>query len=120
MSYVDPNYKTKKDFITAVKAGRQHTTYNPLGSVPHNSERFRYNRGATLSPTAQVVCFREGCERCCGECEVMGGTLPVCPFCDRIFQGLKDHIKTKHLERYQEWLDSGCAPYWQWFNGKLK
>jgi len=34
MSYVDPNYKTKKDFIAAVKAGKAHTTYNPSGMFP--------------------------------------------------------------------------------------
>ena len=34
MSYVNPNYKSKKDFITAVKAGKQHETYNPSGMFP--------------------------------------------------------------------------------------
>ncbi len=34
MSYVDPNYKTKKDFIAAVKAGKVHHTYNPSGMFP--------------------------------------------------------------------------------------
>lgn len=34
MAYVDPNYKTKKEFITAVKAGKLHTTYNPSGMFP--------------------------------------------------------------------------------------
>lgn len=34
MSYVDPNYKTKKDFIAAVKAGTEHHTYNPSGMFP--------------------------------------------------------------------------------------
>jgi hypothetical protein len=34
MSYVDPNYKTKKDFIAAVKAGKLHYTYNPSGMFP--------------------------------------------------------------------------------------
>jgi hypothetical protein len=28
MAYVSPNYKTKKDFIAAVKAGVKHKTYN--------------------------------------------------------------------------------------------
>jgi len=31
MSYVNPNYKSKKDFIFAVKSGKQHSTYNPSG-----------------------------------------------------------------------------------------
>jgi hypothetical protein len=31
MAYVSPNYKTKKDFIAAVKAGVPHSTYNPSG-----------------------------------------------------------------------------------------
>ena len=34
MSYVDPDYKTKRDFIAAIKAGVQHETYNPLGMFP--------------------------------------------------------------------------------------
>ena len=29
MSYVEKNYKTKKEFIAAVKAGIQHHTYSP-------------------------------------------------------------------------------------------
>lgn len=31
MSYVNPNYKSKKDFLAAVKAGKEHYTYNPSG-----------------------------------------------------------------------------------------
>jgi len=31
MSYVEPNYKTKKEFVTAVKSGVEHRTYNPSG-----------------------------------------------------------------------------------------
>ena len=31
MAYVDPNYPTKKAFIEAVRAGKQHRTYNPSG-----------------------------------------------------------------------------------------
>jgi hypothetical protein len=31
MSYVDPNYKTKKAFKQAVKNGIQHRPYNPSG-----------------------------------------------------------------------------------------
>ena len=34
MSYVSPNYKTKKDFILAVKSGKRHETYNPSGMFP--------------------------------------------------------------------------------------
>ena len=34
MSYVDPDYKTKKEFVAAVKAGVQHMTYNPSGMFP--------------------------------------------------------------------------------------
>jgi len=36
--YVDPDYKTKKDFIAAVKAGKRHKPYNPSGFyfVPQN------------------------------------------------------------------------------------
>ena len=32
--YVDPNYKTKKDFILAVKSGVKHHPYNPSGMFP--------------------------------------------------------------------------------------
>lgn len=28
MPYVNPNYKTKKEFVAAIKAGKQHSTYN--------------------------------------------------------------------------------------------
>lgn len=31
MAYVDPNYKTKKEFKDAVAAGREHRPYNPSG-----------------------------------------------------------------------------------------
>jgi hypothetical protein len=31
MAYVDPNYRTKKEFISAVKAGVKHWPYNPSG-----------------------------------------------------------------------------------------
>ena len=34
MSYVDPNYKSKKEFIAAVKAGVKHRPYNPSGLFP--------------------------------------------------------------------------------------
>lgn len=38
MSYVDPDYPTKKAFRTAVEAGVQHSTYNPSGmyETPQN------------------------------------------------------------------------------------
>ena len=32
--YVYPNYKSKKEFIAAVKAGVQHEPYNPSGMFP--------------------------------------------------------------------------------------
>ena len=34
MSYVNPDYKSKKEFKAAVTAGRQHYTYNPSGLFP--------------------------------------------------------------------------------------
>jgi hypothetical protein len=34
MSYVDPDYKTKKEFINAVKSGEKHETYNYSGMFP--------------------------------------------------------------------------------------
>ena len=34
MSYVDPDYKTKKAFREAVAAGILHHTYNPSGMFP--------------------------------------------------------------------------------------
>ena len=34
MSYVTPDYKTKKAFKEAVKAGVEHRTYNPSGMFP--------------------------------------------------------------------------------------
>lgn len=34
MSYVDPNYKTKKAFKQAVQDGVEHSTYNPSGMFP--------------------------------------------------------------------------------------
>ena len=34
MSYIDPNYKSKKEFIAAVKSGVKHLTYNPSGMFP--------------------------------------------------------------------------------------
>jgi hypothetical protein len=38
MSYVDPDYKSKKEFLAAVKAGLRHRTYNPSGmfETPQN------------------------------------------------------------------------------------
>lgn len=34
MAYVDPNYPTKRAFIEAVKAGKEHEPYNPSGMFP--------------------------------------------------------------------------------------
>lgn len=34
MSYVNPNYKSKKEFKEAVLAGVVHETYNPSGMFP--------------------------------------------------------------------------------------
>lgn len=34
MSYVDPNYPTKKAFKEAVESGTVHHTYNPSGMFP--------------------------------------------------------------------------------------
>jgi hypothetical protein len=38
MSYIDPNYKSKKEFIAAVKSGIKHQTYNPSGMFPTPQE----------------------------------------------------------------------------------
>lgn len=34
MSYVDPDYRTKKEFKAAVLTGKEHYTYNPSGMFP--------------------------------------------------------------------------------------
>lgn len=34
MAYVNPDYKTKKEFIAAIKSGVKHETYNPSGMFP--------------------------------------------------------------------------------------
>ena len=34
MSYVDPDYASKKAFVAAVKGGAEHFTYNPSGMWP--------------------------------------------------------------------------------------
>ena len=34
MAYVDPNYKSKKEFKEAVASGKQHRPYNPSGMFP--------------------------------------------------------------------------------------
>ena len=34
MSYVDPNYSSKKAFRAAIKAGVEHRPYNPSGMYP--------------------------------------------------------------------------------------
>jgi hypothetical protein len=44
----------------------------------------------------------------------VGGTAPYCPFCRKLLVNLKAHIKAKHPERYQEWLDLGRPPYWRY------
>lgn len=40
MSYVNPNYKSKKDFKAAVASGKLHETYNPSGifEAPKNGK----------------------------------------------------------------------------------
>ena len=37
MSYVNPDYVSKKAFKEAIKAGVQHRTYNPSGMFPTTS-----------------------------------------------------------------------------------
>jgi hypothetical protein len=34
MAYVNPDYKTKKDFVEAVNSGKVHYTYNPSEMYP--------------------------------------------------------------------------------------
>ena len=34
MAYVNPDYKSKKEFKLAVEAGKRHETYNPSGMFP--------------------------------------------------------------------------------------
>jgi hypothetical protein len=38
MSYVNPDYASKKEFKAAVLAGKQHRTYNPSGMFPTPSD----------------------------------------------------------------------------------
>ncbi len=38
MAYVDPDYKTKKAFKEAVKAGTEHRPYNPSGLFPPTTD----------------------------------------------------------------------------------
>lgn len=40
MAYVDPNYKTKKDFLASVRLGNNLVPYNPSGMfpIPENGE----------------------------------------------------------------------------------
>lgn len=45
MAYVDPNYKTKKEFKDAVKAGIQHRPYNPSGMFPEPNTGTVYIEG---------------------------------------------------------------------------
>lgn len=48
----------------------------------------------------------------------MGGTAPICPFCKKLLNlgGLKDHIKAKHIERYEQWKKDGFPAYWRYDN----
>lgn len=43
----------------------------------------------------------------------MGGRAPVCPFCKKLCNdgGVKDHIKAKHPDKYQQWIKDECPPY---------
>jgi hypothetical protein len=40
MAYVDPDYKSKKEFREAVLAGINHRPYNPSGMFPEPTEGF--------------------------------------------------------------------------------
>ncbi len=46
----------------------------------------------------------------------MGGTMPICPFCRKHLNlgGVKDHIKAKHPDRYQQWIKDGFPTYWRY------
>lgn len=53
----------------------------------------------------------------------MGGTAPICPFCKKECNrgGVKDHIRAKHVNEYEEWIKLGQPPYWHYDeNGKYK
>lgn len=45
MSYVDPNYKTKKAFKEAVEGGTKLRTYNPSGMFPTKCNGTDYIEG---------------------------------------------------------------------------
>ena len=54
---------------------------------------------------------------------IMGGTLPICPFCKKLLNkgGIKDHIKIKHADKYKQWIENNCPPYWMYDdNGLLR
>jgi hypothetical protein len=38
MAYVDPDFQTKKEFISAVKNGQQLRPYNPSGMFPQKQD----------------------------------------------------------------------------------
>ena len=46
----------------------------------------------------------------------MGGTAPICPFCRKECAdgGVKDHVKTKHPDKYKLWINYGQKPYWMY------
>lgn len=45
MAYVNPNYKTKKEFKEAVANGKEHRPYNPSGLFPTPTEGFMVIEG---------------------------------------------------------------------------
>lgn len=45
MSYVDPDYPTKKAFKNAVLAGVEHTPYNPSGLFPTKTDGEEFIEG---------------------------------------------------------------------------
>lgn len=50
----------------------------------------------------------------------MGGTAPICPFCKKSLNCVKDHIKAKHPDKYLQWIKDGQKPYWMYNdNGEL-
>jgi hypothetical protein len=46
----------------------------------------------------------------------MGGTAPICPFCRKWLNlgGVKDHIKAKHPDKYEQWKKDGFLAYWRY------
>lgn len=45
MSYVDPDYKTKKEFKEAVDKGVEHRPYNPSGAFPTKTDGTEFIEG---------------------------------------------------------------------------